>query len=154
MIANANILILFLFYAVFIFILPTTSLADSVNLSLTATKNDENIELSLVVEHAVKIAGMKVTLSYDKKSFILSGVEKSDATSSFLHVVNDKYPGKIILVMASATGISGNKITLCRFRFKRTETTPKSESQISITQLQLMTEDLTEIYGNYPSIKL
>ena len=133
---------------------PITSFADSANLSFTAAKKDDSIELSLIVEHAVKIAGMKITLSYDKESFIFSSAEKSDATSSFLHVVNDKYPGKIILVMASATGISGNNITLCRFRFKRTETTQNTESQISTVQLQLMNEDLLEIYGNYPVIKL
>lgn len=69
---------------------------------------------------------------------------------AILHVVNDKIPGQVIFVMASASGVSGKNLKLCHFEFSKIENRKQFDTQISVTHLQIMNEDLKEIKGNLP----
>jgi len=125
--------------------------AQSVRLSLINKGTDNHDKIALVVDHAEKIAGVKVILTYDKNMISFIKAEKSTATSSFLHVVNDKTPGKLIIVMASAKGISGDNLVLISFEFTGIKRLAETKSaKIAVTQIQLMNEDLQEIAGNRP----
>ena len=124
--------------------------ANNAKLSFVAEDPATPLRLSLVIDRAEKIAGIKVVIAFDKDSLVLKQADKSKETSSFLHVVNDKIPGQIIFVMASARGISGENIPLCHFEFQNLENTEHHNSQISVTHIQIMKEDLTEIKGNFP----
>lgn len=106
--------------------------------------------VALVIDKAEKIAGLKLTVTYDNELLSFIAAEKSTATSSFLHVVNDKNPGKVIIVMASAKGVSGDKVTLLHMSFSQKGKASESTPEISVTQLQLMNENLKEIKGNRP----
>lgn len=125
--------------------------AHSADVSFIAENSAFPLKLSLIIDHAEKIAGTKVTISYDKELLTLKSAAKSKATSSFLHVVNDKTPGKVIIVMASAKGISGDNVTLCSLEFTRNEGTKDTEGLISVTQIQLMDENLKEIKSGLPA---
>ncbi len=134
-----------------LFFFAGTSHAEIIELSLVASSTENPLKLSLSVDHAKKIAGMKVTITYDKTDLTFVKAEKSSATSSFLHVVNDKSPGKLIVVMASAKGVSGDNLALLDLEFKRNTATAKKETVISVIQVQVMSEALKEFKTNLPS---
>jgi hypothetical protein len=140
-----------LIQSILLFLFCTGANANEAKLSFIVENPANPLQLSLVIDHAVKIAGMKVVISFDKEALVLKHADKSKETSSFLHVVNDKIPGQIIFVMASASGVSGKNLTLCHFEFSKTGNTKQLDNYISVTQIQLMNEDLKEIKGNFPT---
>ena len=142
---------IFLIQSIFLFLFCTGATADQAKLSFIAEDPAIPLRLSLVIDRADKIAGMKVVISFDKETLALKQSDKSKETSSFLHVVNDKIPGQIIFVMASASGVSGKHLTLCHFEFSIIENTKQLDNHISVTHLQIMNEDLKEIKGNLPN---
>lgn len=72
--------------------------------------------------------------------------QKSSATNSFMHIANDKKDGQVIVVMASAKGISGKDVELMTLDYKPAQQDAKnSKPALQITQCQLMGEDLKEI---------
>ena len=119
-------------------------------LSFRAPNPDAPLKVALAIDNAQKIAGMKVKITYDSNLLKLKLADKAEATSSFLHVVNDKNPGRVIIVMASAKGISGSDLNLCTLEFEKANGQDGIQTQISVTELQLMTENLVEVSGNYP----
>ena len=153
MLKNWNIQIIIL-CTLYLSIHFSVSHAADAGLNFTIKNSSKPLSLSLVIDDAKKIAGMKVTIAYDKDVLILKGADKSKATGSFLHVVNDKYPGKIIIVMASAKGVSGVNVELCHIDFEKKTGNNTSETKISVIQLQLMDENLVEISGNLPDITI
>ncbi len=145
-------LYIILFCAVILFSWSTSGHANTANLKFMPETSGNQLRFSLVIDHAVQIAGMKITIVYDRKLLTFKSAEKSPATSSFMHVVNDKTPGKIIIVMASAKGITGDKVPLLHLEFTKfphTDTDKKMQT-ITVTQIQLMNEKLKEIKTNLP----
>jgi hypothetical protein len=104
-----------------------------------------DVVFTLRVSEAKKLAGLKISVTYPDQLMMYAESVKSTETSSFMHVVNDKNPGKLIIVMASAKGVSGENVPLLKLRF--TILKPKNLTQILITpnQCQLMDEHLNEI---------
>lgn len=127
--------------------------ASDARLSLVPQSPETPGNIALVIDHAEKIAGLKITFSYDKDLVSFVKASKAKATSSFMHVVNDKQPGKIIIVMASAKGVSGDNLTLAYLEFKLPETLTDKVRAISVIQVQLMDENLKEIKGNNPEYR-
>lgn len=103
-----------------------------------------------MIDKVEKLAGMKVTIAYDKDQLTFIKAEKAKAVTSFMHVVNDKNPGIVIIVIASASGVSGTNLPLLHLQFNRNDTTPEVKGVISVTQIQLMDENLQEILGDKP----
>jgi len=140
------------FILVLIALLPlkTVLAADEASLSFIPKSKDKPEEFSLVIAQADKIAGMKVILAYDEDLLVFKKAEKSRDTSSFLHVVNDKKPGQVIIVMASAKGVSGNDLPLIHLSFQKRSNSTPDKCSVKVTQLQLMTESLQELKANNP----
>lgn len=107
-------------------------------------------KIFLSIDRAEQLAGLKISITYDQETLSFVKAEKSEATSSFLHVVNDKTPGKIIIVMASAKGISGENVILLSLDFVSRVAATEAKSEISVIQMQLMDENLKVISGNLP----
>jgi len=149
---QTNRLKLYIFSCIFSIILtiPFCELARGAELSFAPAFGENSLTLTLMIDRANKLAGMKVTVIYDKENVTLKKADKSDSTGSFLHVVNDKTPGKVIIVMASAKGISGDNLELCTFQFEGKFSSEKPLQDIMVTQVQLMSEDLVEIPSNKP----
>ena len=104
-----------------------------------------DVEFTLKVDEVKKLAGLKISVTYPRQSITYLDSIKSTETSSFMHVVNDKNPGKLIIVMASAKGISGKSVPLINLRFALTRIDEKLPLVITATQCQLMDESLNEI---------
>jgi hypothetical protein len=67
-----------------------------------------------------------------------------------MHVVNDTQPGRLVLVMAGAKGISGKNIPLFTFTFTaRGGLTSPRETSLTITELQMMSDQLKKIDASY-----
>ncbi len=115
-------------------------------LELVSVKTSPNLQILLKIDKTEKLAGLKVSLTYPDKTLLLKSATKTKATSSFMHVVNDKIPGKLIIVMASAKGISGSEIPLFKLDFTFAEPLGKIPSTLlDITTCQLMSENLEEL---------
>ncbi len=127
--------------------------ASDAQLSLVPQSPENPGNIALVIDHAEKIAGLKIIFTYDSNLLSFVKATKAKATSSFMHVVNDKSPGKIIVVMASAKGITGDNLPLLHLEFTRTENFPDKVRTISVNQVQLMDENLKEIKGNNPEYR-
>lgn len=125
----------------------------SARLHFVPTDEADPGRFSLVIDRAEKLAGMKVTLSYDSTRLSFIRAEKAQAVSSFMHVVNDKIPGTVIIVMASATGISGTDVELLHLHFKKTANNLESLGNVSATHIQLMNENLQEITADTPDYR-
>ena len=140
-----------LFHAILLFLFCSSANANEARLSFVAEDSEKPLRLSLYIDNADRIAGMKVVIAFDKNSLVLKQADKSKVTSSFLHVVNDKLAGQIIFVMASASGVSGQNLPLCHFEFFKIDDARQRSNQVAVTQLQIMNENLQEITANYPS---
>jgi hypothetical protein len=139
-----------LFSILALFFGPASGHADAANLKFIPESSGNQLTFSLVVDHAEQIAGVKITLVYDKNFLTFKSAEKTKMTASFMHVVNDKVPGKIIIVMASAKGLSGDNVPLFHLKFTKIANSDTEKQTITVTQVQLMDEKLKEINANRP----
>ncbi|MCB2173634.1 cohesin domain-containing protein [bacterium] len=137
--------------AAFLLCTPIVSICQAANahLSLIAQDIDTPGKITLVIDKVEKLAGMKVIITYDKDQLSFVRAEKGQPFSSFMHVVNDKTPGTLIIVMASAGGVSGTNLPLVHLTFS-SNAHPSGERVISVSYIQLMNADLQEISGDQP----
>ncbi len=113
--------------------------------SITA-KPGQTIEIPIMIDRIDNLAGMKLVFKYNQKVLKYVNGEKTKHTSALMHVVNDKNPGVLIIVMAGARGIKGEDIPLFLLKFKTCETlTEKTSAGIRISELQLMSDTLKEV---------
>ena len=109
-------------------------------------RTGEDIRVPLVVDQVEHLAGVKLVINYDKELLTFKGGVRSKSTDSMMHVINDKTPGKLIVVMAAARGISGKDITLLTLFFSlKKGLTDNQETLIETTEVQLMGDDLKDI---------
>ena len=63
-----------------------------------------------------------------------------------MHIVNDKKPGILIIVMAGARGIKGENFPIFTLFFQiSSKVTGRTESKLKITESQLMSDKLKNI---------
>jgi len=110
------------------------------------TTAGQTVEIPIMIDHIDNLAGIKLKLKYDANILKFMEGTKTKHTSPLMHVVNDKNPGVLIIVMAGAKGIKGKEIALFLLKFK-THKDLKSQisTKLSITELQLMGDDLKDI---------
>jgi hypothetical protein len=104
------------------------------------------VEIPLMVDAVENLAGVKLSLTYDKQVLTFLKAEKTRATSSLMHIVNDKKPGALIIVMAGARGIKGKKVTLLHlfFKAKNPESLPH-HTELAVKEIQLMSDQLKDL---------
>ena len=113
--------------------------------SLTG-KAGQEIKVPLVLDQVGNLAGVKLVLHYDKDILIFKEGSKSEATQSLMHIINDKTPGKLIIVMAGARGVQGKGMTILTLTFGiKKGVAGNHEKAIEISEAQLMSDDLKEI---------
>ncbi len=130
---------------ILLFLVVAPNIISAASLTLVPSQTNPNLRLSLKVDKIEKLAGLKISLTYPDKILKFNSASKTKATSSFMHVVNDKNPGKLIIVMASAKGISGSDVDLFNLDFTILENIITPSVSIDMTTCQLMTEDLKEL---------
>lgn len=106
--------------------------------------NADTLQISIEIDQVTALAGIKLSISYDKNALRFNGAKKTKETNPLMYVVNDKHPGKLIIVMAAAKGISGRNLRVVDLSFTMLSKKLKN-FDFNIDQVQLMSEDLKEI---------
>ena len=112
-------------------------------------KIGQPVILPVKVNKVTKLAGIKLVIKYDANLLVYVESKKTDISKSFMHVVNDKKPGELIIVMASAKGITAENAPIFTIQFKiKNNLDKKVSSIISIAEGELMDENLKAIAFN------
>ena len=99
-----------------------------------------------MIDRVDNLAGVKLVLNYDPKTLIFKKGTKTEQTDDLMHIVNDKKPGLLILVMAGAKGIKGKDFPILRLTFEIREGLKGNHTtEIKIKEVQLMNDQLKEI---------
>jgi hypothetical protein len=70
-------------------------------------ESGKTAEIPLLIDRIDNLAGVKLVIRYDKELLTYKKGVRGQKTSSLMHVVNDKNPGRLVIVMAGARGIKG-----------------------------------------------
>ena len=106
----------------------------------------QKIEIPVLLNYVPNMAGIKLALKFDKDLLTYVRSEKTKTTASLMHIVNDKHPGKLVIVMAGARGVAVNKQSIMNLYFTVNKTIPKPvDTKFKITELQLMSDSLKEL---------
>jgi hypothetical protein len=109
-------------------------------------KSGQDIRVPLVIDQTANLAGVKLVLLYDKELLTFKEGARAQATQSLMHIINDKTPGKLIIVMAGARGVQGREMTILTLTFAvRKGLTGSHTAVIESPEVQLMGDDLKEI---------
>ena len=111
---------------------------------VTATAG-QPIDIPIMVDEVDNLAGVKLVMTYDPEILTYKAGMKTKETESLMHIVNDRKPGTLIVVMAGARGIKGKEFPIFRLTFDVKKDIKESlTTQISITESQIMGDDLRE----------
>jgi hypothetical protein len=122
--------------------------ARAATLSIPAVEGapGQSVEVPVMVSAVDNLAGIKVKLTYDKTLLTYKTFTKSRWTNNLIHVVNDKNPGVLIVVMAAARGIQGVNFPVGTVGFVVSATAkPGAEAAFQISEVQLMSDQLKEL---------
>jgi hypothetical protein len=109
-------------------------------------RSGQEIRVPLVLDQVGNLAGVKLIIHYDKELLTFKEGTKSPSTQSLMHIINDKTPGKLIVVMAGARGIQGKEMTILTLTFAiKKGLTGNHTTAIEAPEVQLMGDDLKEI---------
>ena len=111
-----------------------------------SARSGQTIEVPIIVDEVENLAGVKLVMSYDPEILVFKKGAKTKQTDSLMHVVNDKKPGQLIVVMAGARGIKGKNVPVFTLMFAVKEGLKGNHSvKIGIAEVQLMTDQLKEM---------
>jgi hypothetical protein len=113
-------------------------------------KPDQQIEIPVLLNNVPNMAGIKLALKFDKNVLSYVKGEKTKTTASLMHIVNDKHPGKLVIVMAGARGVPVNNQSIMNLYFKVNKNIPEPvDIKFTVTELQLMSDSLKELEYEY-----
>ena len=119
------------------------------NVPVVAGTQGEVVKLPVTVDKVEKLAGIKLAMVYDLNVLKFQKAEKTPYTANMLHVVNDRVPGKLIIVLAAAKGFDGEKAALVELTFELLKDVKKEDKiALQITGAELMNDKLKRIEVN------
>ncbi|QTA80330.1 Cohesin domain-containing protein [Desulfonema limicola] len=142
-----NIVIKFFAVAVMFFSFIVSN-AEATELSIPALEAaaGQTIEIPVIIDKIDNLAGVKLSMEYDPEILIFKKADKTKHTSSLMHIVNDKKPGFLIIVMAGAKGIKGEKFPVISMIFEvDKKINEKKTTQIILKDVQLMSDKLKDV---------
>ncbi len=124
--------------------------AACIGAELTATGSGRagtsGFEVTFRAVNAPDLAGIKLVLHYDAARMQYKSLTKSRETQAMMHVVNDKTPGTLIIVMASASGRKNADFVLFVLKFDLlAPSNQPSPVEIKVTGVEMMSAALVEI---------
>ena len=127
----------------------TSVMADKLFIPPINAQSGEEVIVPVKIDRVDNLAGIKIVLTYNNNLLVYKKMVPSAATKSLMHVVNDKNPGRLIIVMAGAKGIQAKDTVLLNLHFKVIEKLQKTlTTNIEIAELQLMTDQLKNLEYN------
>ena len=136
-----------IFFLCSLVVLLWTVSAEAVEITIPplTAKSGQPIEIPIMIDEIDNLAGVKLVLTYDPEILIFKSGMKTKQTDSLMHIVNDKKPGLLIVVMAGAKGIKGKAFPIFTLTFEAKKGLTESRiTKVSITESQLMGDDLKE----------
>ena len=128
------------------FLYPASVFGTEIYIPALTGTTGQSIEIPIKIDQIDNLAGVKIVLKYDSELLKFKKAVKTNHTSSLMHIVNDKNPGLLIVVMAGAKGIKGEDFSILNLFFdikpglKADQTT-----QLKITESQLMSDQLKDL---------
>ncbi len=112
-------------------------------------KSGQSVEIPIMMDQTDNLAGVKLVIKYDADILEFKKADKTKQTSSLMHIVNDKNPGIIVVVMAGAKGIKGKDFPILSMNFEvKKDIKNKKDAKIEIKEAQLMSDQLKDITCN------
>lgn len=106
----------------------------------------ESLDIPVMIDQVDNLAGVKLVMEYDPKILFFQKGARTSHSDSLMHVINDKNPGTLIIVMAGAKGIKGKAFAILNLTFKIKEDLKGDlRTHLAITEVQLMTDKLKDI---------
>ena len=108
--------------------------------------NGSLINIPIIIDQVNGLAGLKLVITYDKDVLKFKEGQKTPISQSLMHIINDQKPGRLVIVLAGARGVSGKNISFINLTFnvEKPFKNPGS-TKLEIPEVQLMTEQLQEI---------
>ncbi|MFH1982439.1 MAG: cohesin domain-containing protein [Pseudomonadota bacterium] len=125
---------------------PSAGLAVTVYSPDVSVRSGETITVPVMIDDLDNLAGLKLVIVFDETVLTYAGGAKTPLATTFMYIVNDRQPGRLVLVMAGARGIGGKKITVFEFRFTTSVEIKKAiQTELRIVESQLMSAELKNI---------
>lgn len=139
--------ILSFLFCVYFFLLPAPTLAENGNIRFQqmAVQPGEKIKVPLFVDEVENLAGIKLVVEYDHQRLQYKGLRKAKKAGGLMHMVNDKEPGSLILVMAGAVGLALDEEPLAFFHFRVNENAKPGKIVLHISHVEVMADTLKPV---------
>lgn len=109
-------------------------------------KAGSEVQLPLSIDKTDNMAGVKIVLTYDPEMLEFLKAEKTEKSQGLMHMVNSTVPGRIVLVMAGATGIAGENLMFCSLYFRIKEKLVSArQTQVRIAEAEAKSDQLKNI---------
>jgi len=109
-------------------------------------ESGNSVQVPIMIDNIDNLAGVKIVMKYDAGLLTYKGAVKTEKTTSLMHIVNDKKPGILIIVMAGPRGIKGQTFSLLNLTFETAKNLKKTvKTQFNITEVQLMSDQLKDV---------
>lgn len=116
---------------------------------------ENTLEIPLMIDSVDNLAGVRLVIRYDAKILTYHHAKRTPQASGMMHIVNDKKPGTLILVMASARGIKGKHFSIITLTFQvGKQSKGQHTTGLKIIESQLMSDQLKSIEHTVRTNKL
>jgi len=116
--SKPSAIILVFFIATAIILPAAASSATELSIPEINGRAGQIINVPVMIDTVDNLAGVKIVLQYDKTLLTYKSSARTKQTSSLMHIVNDKKPGILIIVMAGAKGIKGKNFSIFSLEFE------------------------------------
>lgn len=139
----------FVFAALLLCAAASAVSAAELHVPAVAGASGEVVKLPVTVDKVDNLAGIKLVMTYDRNILKFIKAEKSAFTTNMLYVVNDKTPGRLIIVMAAAKGFKGENAPLVEISFELLQVVKREANiTVQIIEAELMNDKLQKIEIN------
>jgi hypothetical protein len=124
----------------------TAALGTELYIPLVEGKSGQAVHVPIMIDQVDNLAGVKLILKYDPQILTFKKGTKTKQTTSLMHIVNDKKPGLLIVVMAGARGIKGKEFPILKLTFEiKKDLKGNHSTHLKITEAQLMSDQLKDL---------
>ena len=125
---------------------PASGSAITIYMPDLSVKPGDSFTVPVMIDAIDNLAGLKIVVTYDDKVLTYSKGQKTPAANSLMHIVNDRQSGRLVLVMAGARGIRGEKLSVFQFEFTAASSIAKeTKTELRIVESQLMSDALKDL---------
>ena len=109
-------------------------------------RSGQSVDIPIIIDRVDNLAGLKLVMNYDPKILTFKKGVKTKHSDSLMHIINDKKPGRLIVVMAGAKGIGCKDFPILNLTFKvKAGLKGNHVTNIEICDLEMMSDQLKDI---------